>query len=273
MKGILHTEKISSGYKNFRLKDLSVNIRNESITGIIGPNGSGKTTLIKTLTGDLALLGGKIFYKDQNIQTYKKKDYAKEVAIVSQLPAVPDLRVQDYILLGRIPYYKKFQFFETEENIRIVTQIMEYTGVIAFKGRSLKELSGGEQQLCHITRALAQSPKLLILDEPTNFLDISHQVKILDLLHRLSTLEKLTILMVMHDLNLASEYCDYLFMMKEGEIFVEGEPGEVLNYKNIEQVYNTAVLVKENPISNKPFVFVVSRNELNKHKKKYYIKK
>jgi iron complex transport system ATP-binding protein len=272
MKSILCADKIHSGYANFCLNGLSLKIMDGSITGIIGPNGSGKTTLIKSLSGNLALSSGGVFFKEKNIKDYNRKEYAREVAIVSQLPAIPSIRVQDYILLGRIPYYKKFQFFETGENVRFVTQVMEYTGVISLKDRSLNELSGGEKQLCHITRALAQKPELLILDEPTNFLDISHQVKILDLLHRLKKTEKLTILIVMHDLNLASEYCDYLFMMKEGEVFVEGKPGEVLDYSNIEQVYDTAVLVKENPISAKPFIFVISHNELNKHKKKYQIK-
>ncbi|MCK5700621.1 MAG: ABC transporter ATP-binding protein, partial [Cyclobacteriaceae bacterium] len=133
-----------------------------------------------------------------------------------------------------------------------------------YKNKLMCELSGGEQQLAAIARALTQEPDLLLLDEPTSHLDISHQMQILNLIQQLNENMNLTVLMIIHDLNLAAEYCNYLVMMNDGEIFIKGEPKEVLNYNNIEEVYKTVVITHENPLSKKPVVLLVSEKTLNK---------
>ena len=141
---------------------------------------------------------------------------------------------------------------------------MKLTGVDKLKGKYMNALSGGEQQLAGIARALTQEPDLLLLDEPTSHLDITHQVQTLNLIRRLSCELGLTVLMIIHDLNLAGEYCDSLIMMQEGHIRKKGLPVEVLNYSDIEAVYETVVVVRTNPISNKPVVFLVSEEVIKK---------
>jgi len=145
---------------------------------------------------------------------------------------------------------------------------MKLTDVYRHKDKPMTELSGGEQQLAAIARALTQEPQLLLLDEPTSHLDISHQVQILNLIQQLNQQLNLTVLIIIHDLNLAGEYCDYLVMMNNGGIHIKGTPHEVLNYQTIEAVYNTVVITRENPISKKPVVFLVSESVMKQEKLK-----
>ncbi|MCI0480139.1 MAG: ABC transporter ATP-binding protein, partial [Candidatus Dadabacteria bacterium] len=146
---------------------------------------------------------------------------------------------------------------ETKRDEEIADRAMELTDTIRFKDRSMSEISGGERQLVLIARALAQEPKLLLLDEPTSNLDITHQVRVLDLLKKLNKELSLTVVIVLHDLNLASEYCDRVALMSDGSIYREGPPQDVLNYKTIEDVYKTVVVVEKNPVSKKPYVFLI----------------
>jgi iron complex transport system ATP-binding protein len=144
----------------------------------------------------------------------------------------------------------------------VIEKAMALCDVLAFRERRISELSGGERQRAILAQGFAQEPRLLLLDEPTTHLDIGHQVEILDLIRRLNREGDLTVIMVLHDLNLASEYCDRLILLKEGSIFKEGTPQEVLTFENIEKVYNTVVIVKENPNSLKPYILLVSEEEL-----------
>ena len=141
---------------------------------------------------------------------------------------------------------------------------LELTGLTQYADQSLAEMSGGEQQLAAIARALCQQPELLILDEPTAFLDITHQVAIMDLLKRLNKEEGMGVIMVLHDLNLASEYCHRLLLLNQGRMHKLGTPQEVLTYNTIEEVYKTVVVVKNNPISNRPYIFPISQEYIRK---------
>ena len=143
---------------------------------------------------------------------------------------------------------------------------MKLTNIWRLRDKMMNEISGGEQQLAGIARALTQEPQLLLLDEPTAHLDITHQVQVLDLLQKLNKELKLSVLMNIHDLNLAGEYCDYIIMLKNGKVHSQGEPSAVLNYKNIEEVYNTVVITEINPVSKKPAVFLVSGQTMTKNK-------
>lgn len=265
MNHFFEIEDFSCGYPGkFILEEISFEIKKGDFVGIIGPNGSGKTTLFNGISGELNTLSGSSRINGKFIQQMSLKERAQNLAVVTQNIEVGSMTVEEYVLMGRIPYRKQFQFFETKNDVAIAEKYMELTGVTALKNKFMNALSGGEQQLAGIARALTQEPELLLLDEPTSHLDITHQVQILNLIRRLSNELGLTVLMIIHDLNLAGEYCDSLIMMQNGRIRKKGRPHEVLNYKDIEAVYNTVVITRTNPISGKPVVFLVSEEILRK---------
>jgi iron complex transport system ATP-binding protein len=265
MNHFFQIKDFSCGYPGrFTLQGISFEIKKGDFVGIIGPNGSGKTTLFKGISNELHALAGSTKLNGELIQKMSLKKKAQNVAIVTQNIEVGSMTVEEYVLMGRIPYRSQFQFFETKEDISIANKYMELTGVTRLKDKYMNALSGGEQQLSGIARALTQEPDLLLLDEPTSHLDITHQVQILNLIRRLSHDLGLTVLMIIHDLNLAGEYCDSLVMMQEGRMRKMGTPTEVLNYVDIEAVYDTVVVTRTNPISGKPVVFLVSEEVIGK---------
>jgi len=259
VKQFFQLNNFSCGYPGkFTLENIGFEINKGDFVGIIGPNGSGKTTLFKGISNELSALKGYSKLNGINIQKMNLKEKAQNLAVVTQNIEVGNMTVEEYVLMGRMPYRKQFQFFETPEDFEIAKKYMELTRISWMKDKFMNALSGGEQQLAGITRALAQEPKLLLLDEPTSHLDITHQVQILNLIRRLSRELGLTVLMIIHDLNLAGEYCDSLIMMQKGRLRKKGLPSEVLNYADIEAVYDTVVVTRTNPISGKPVVFLVS---------------
>lgn len=266
----LKIEDLTCGYgQGFNLRRVSVSLEQGALAGIIGPNGSGKTTLFKGISGQLPTKSGYIHLHNTKLSHLKLKEKAKRVAVVSQFPDTADITVEDYVLMGRLPYREAFQFFEPRKDVLIARKYMRLTGVYVHRKKYLSQLSGGEQQLAAIAQALTQEPELLLMDEPTSHLDITHQVEILNLIQRLNREMNLTVLMIIHDLNLAAEYCDYLIMMKEGTIHTKGTPQEVLTYEKIEQVYDTVVVTQTNPLSGKPAIFLVSENILKEIQAKY----
>lgn len=267
MKDFLLLNDYSCGYKNsFKLSDISFSVPKGDFAGIVGPNGSGKTTLLKGITGEFKLFGGTISLNNMNMSTMSLMEKARNIAVVSQFSEVADIPVEDYVLMGRLPYRIRWQFFETKKDFDTAEQYMKLTNIHHLRHKLMTQLSGGELQLASIARALTQEPELLLLDEPTSHLDISHQVQILNLIQQLNVELNLTVLMVIHDLNLAGEYCDHLIMMKAGKVYIKGEPQEVLDYNHIEEVYNTVVITQKNPLSGKPVVFLVSDKVLSRGK-------
>jgi len=248
----------SCGYPSFKLSDISFTLERGTFAGIIGPNGSGKTTLFRGITGALSTLAGEVRLQGKSLRDLSLQKRAQNIAIVTQTVDAGHITVEDYVLMGRLPYHSRFQFFETRSDYDIAHKYMELTGVLKYKDKLMAELSGGEQQRAAIARALTQEPELLLLDEPTSHLDITHQVRILNLLQHLNDELGLTVLMVIHDLNLASEYCNQLILFREGNIFLQGAPEHVLTFDTIETVYKTPVITRINPYSNKPVIFLVS---------------
>lgn len=262
-KDILSIQNLCCGYPKFQLSDINVNIGKGLFAGIIGPNGSGKTTLFKAIIGTLSIRSGKIVLNDRNLKSFSPRNRAQNIAIVSQFIDAGEMSVEEYVLLGRTPYHSRFSFFESAEDFQIARKYMGMTDTLRFKDQLMSELSGGEQQLAAIARALTQQPELLLLDEPTSHLDITHQVHILNVLQQLNLEMGLSVLMVIHDLNLASEYCDRLILINQGKVHTQGTPEEVLTFQNIEDVYQTVVVTQNNPLSGKPAVFLASRKVLN----------
>ncbi|MBL7151669.1 MAG: ABC transporter ATP-binding protein [Candidatus Omnitrophica bacterium] len=258
---MLQVHDLTCGYDTkFFLKNINFKIKEKEFVGIIGPNGSGKTTLLRALTKIIRPRQGSIYLEGDNIENLTFKELAKKIAVVSQgLDMELRMEAEEYVLLGRIPYRRGWQFIEAHFDRDIAEGAMASTDTLKFRDRLMENLSGGERQLVVIARALAQQPKLMLLDEPTSHLDITHQVAVLDLLKRLNSNNGLTVAVVLHDLNLASEYCDRLILLQDGRIYKIGIPQEVLTYQTIEEVYKTVVVVKQNPVSLKPYVFLVSQ--------------
>lgn len=259
---MLEIKDLTCGYDSkFVLKDINFRINSGEFLGVIGPNGSGKTTLLRAITRVLKPKKGSIVFYGKDIAQMGFKELAREIAVVSQNFEAGFMTVEEFVLLGRIPHYEKFQFLEAKKDIGIAEKCMSLTDTSRFKDCFLKEISGGERQLALIARALTQEPRLLLLDEPTAHLDITHQVRILDLIRRLNKEFNLTVIMVLHDLNLASEYCQRLALINEGRVHKIGQPEEILNYQVIEEVYKTVVVIKKNPISSRPYMLLVSEEE------------
>ena len=264
---MLRINGLGCGYYDRQvLWDINLEVPPKEIMGIIGPNGSGKTTLLRAVSRLLKPKQGSIHLDGKDIWQMKYRELAKRVAVVSQGLPEETLTVEEFVLLGRIPHFEGLQFLETNHDFEVAEGCMALTDVLRLKDRPIGQISGGERQLALIARALTQEPALLLLDEPTTYLDIAHQVGMLDLIKRLNRKLGLTVLMVLHDLNLASEYCDKVALLSNGKIYKQGRPEEVLNYKVIEDVYKTVVVLQKNPVSKKPYILLVSEEE--RHKKK-----
>ncbi len=256
---MLKIKNLVCGYPSgFTIKNISFEVKGNEFLGIVGPNGSGKTTLIKTITKLIRPVRGEIILDGENIGEMNFQDIAKKIAVVPQTFNMEfDMSVEEFVSLGRIPHRKTFQFLETPLDEEITRDVMRLTETFELKERAISNLSGGEIQRVAIARALAQKPQLLLLDEPTSHLDIGHQIRLLDLLRQLNRDNFLTIIAIFHDLNLASEYCDRLLLLKDGRVHSIDSPEKVLTYQILEEVYNTLLVVQKNPISNKPYVIVV----------------
>ena len=264
MGALLKIDNLSAGYyKEDVIKGVCLEINQGDFMGIIGPNGSGKTTLLRLATRVLYPRKGKIYLRDKDIFQMDLKEFCRRVAFVSQdISTNFSFTVMEIVLMGRIPHLKRLQF-ETKRDIEIAENALSLTDTLSLKDKLVDELSAGERQRVIIARALTQEPELLLLDEPTSHLDIGHQIQILDLLKKLNRSNELTIAMILHDLNLASNYSNRIALLDKGSIFKEGRPEEVLNYENIEAVYKTIVLVNENPVTHKPNVVLVPGGKQN----------
>ncbi|MCG8548772.1 MAG: ABC transporter ATP-binding protein, partial [Desulfobacterales bacterium] len=219
---------------------------------------AGKTSLLRTVCGNLAPFKGDIVLKGKKIATRTRSDLARQMAVVRQNQAPMPIKVQPYVLLGRLPFFKPFQFFESRKDLDLARHFMSVTGILDLADSAMDQISGGERQLAALARALTQEPEILVLDEPTAHLDITHQARILDLISGLRDHLGLTVLMVIHDLNLAAEYSDELVLLNKerGRIHAMGTPEEILTRENILAVYHTPVRVEKNPKSGRPCIFI-----------------
>lgn len=263
MLEFIDIKDITCGYHNFTvLKNISFKIEAGDFLGIIGPNGSGKSTLLKSISHTLKPCEGAINYGDSNLYSMPNTQIARNFAFVPQDTSFNFLfTVWEIVLMGRIPYLKPMQK-ENRHDFELAAESMRITDTFNLKDREVDTLSAGEKQMVIIAKALTQEPRVLFLDEPTSHLDIGHQIKILNLLKELNKNKKITVIIVLHDLNLASEYCDKILLLNEGRVSKIGPPSEVLTYETIESVYKTLVVVNKNPISGKPHILLVRKKFL-----------
>lgn len=242
------------------IEDLSFHVEGGEFWGIIGPNGSGKTTLLKILYGLIDPQRGRVFIDGGELRRMKRSDIAKKIAVVPQETQISfPFTSLEVVLMGRSPYLGRLRF-EGRDDFEIAETAMRLTDTFHFSRRPVNELSGGERQRILIARALAQEPEIILLDEPTSNLDIGHQVEFYDLISRLNREKKLTILTVSHDINLASEYCRKIILLKGGRIFKMGSPRDVVVEESIRQVYGSRVLVDENPVTKSPRITLLRKD-------------
>lgn len=253
---MLKISGLSCGYgKRVVLQEVSFVIKPGEFMGIIGPNGSGKTTLLRAITGLLRPFEGTISLEGRETHEMARRQLAQKVAVVTQLPeATPPFSVEEFVLMGRVPHWGRFQLLETAKDVERAERAMTLTGIEYARDCRMGELSGGEQQLAFVARALAQEPRLLLLDEPTAHLDIGHQGQIMDLLRQLNKEQSLTIVVVLHDLALASLYCQRLILLHEGRLRKIGPPKRVLTKEMVEEVYQTTVSVMKASPKGSPII-------------------
>jgi iron complex transport system ATP-binding protein len=252
---ILNVDNIGFQYTDqWILRDVSFDARQGELIGIIGPNGSGKTTLLKVLGGILAPREGCVRIQGEPVHEMPRRRLAKIISGVSQnTPAVFPFTAQEVVLMGRSPHLGKWRF-EGEADFRIVRQAMALTETLSFRTRSMNELSGGERQRVLIARALAQEPKIMLFDEPLTFMDIRHQIALLDLLKNLTCGQALTVIVVIHDINMAALYCDRVVLLHAGRVHAMGPPGDVITESGIAEVFRTNVSVNRHPVTGSPQV-------------------
>ena len=225
------------------VKDFSFAVQPHTITTIIGPNGCGKSTLLKALSKNKKIASGEVLIEDQSITTYSHKALAKKLAILPQSPLVPDdFSVRDLVSYGRNPYLDWMGRLK-EEDYRITDWAIRETGIAHLQHRKMSTMSGGERQSAWIAMALTQQPELLLLDEPTTYLDIAHQHEVLKLIQKINGEMGITVIMVLHDINQASRYSDHIIIMKEGKKMVEGTPKEVITQETFRDIFSIDVTI------------------------------
>lgn len=249
----LKVEHVDIGYSNsLIIEGLSVSIAKNKITTIIGPNGCGKSTLLKAISRILKTKSGAVYLDGNAIHKLGTKEVAKKMAILPQTADAPGgLTVFELVSYGRFPHQKGFGAL-TKEDYEHIYWAIEVTGLNEFKDRPIEALSGGQRQRVWIAMALAQDTEILILDEPTTYLDLAHQLDILLLLQRLNEEEGRTIIMVLHDLNHASRFSHYMIAMKDGALLKEGTPEEVMTCPNLQLVFNIDASIATCPFSANP---------------------
>ncbi|WP_447956112.1 ABC transporter ATP-binding protein [Vreelandella sp. EE7] len=234
------------------LKGVDIAVEEGRLTVLLGPNGCGKSTLLKTLARTLSPTAGHVYLDGKDIHRSNTRDVARRLGILPQGPVAPEgLTVKQLVGMGRFPHQGLWQK-NTRQDSAAVDEAMAYTNVGEFAERSVDALSGGQRQRCWIAMVLAQQTDLILLDEPTTFLDLKVQVDLLELLSRLAHEKNRTLLLVLHDLNLAAAYADHLVLMRDGQIITSGAPGQVFTAENLERVFNLDAQILFDPESGHP---------------------
>ncbi|MCR8867082.1 ABC transporter ATP-binding protein [Priestia megaterium] len=249
----LTAEKLSISYDSTSIiNNIDLHIPEGKISIIIGSNGCGKSTILRSLARLLKPTQGCIYLNGKDIHQHSSKEVAKQLAILPQSPEAPeDLTVKELCYYGRHPHKGLFARYSTEDH-KIVSDALQSTKMEHLSDRTLDALSGGQRQRAWIAMALAQGTDLLLLDEPTTYLDLAHQIEVLELLSNLNKQQNRTIVMVLHDLNQAARYADHLISISCGKIYTEGSPKQVFTEEMIEEVFGLSCKIIDNPVDHSP---------------------
>ena len=238
------------------LKDIRLSIRKGGSLGIIGPNGSGKTSLLNLLSAITEAKSGVVYYRARNVLDYSRKEFAQSVAVLQQdaLPAI-DFTVRQVVEMGRFPH-QNWLGEESESVDSLIDRVLEKMALVSLQNRELSHLSGGERQRVALAKIMVQEPSLVLLDEPTTYLDIGHQIQLMDEIQAWQLETELTVISVLHDLNLAALYCERLVLLDQGKIIKIGTPAEVIKKEIIEEVYGTTPVIIQHPSARVPQVIL-----------------
>ena len=252
---MLHVRDLTVSYGAAKIIDgLALDVPRGGVTTIVGPNGCGKSTLLRAVAGLIPRERGEVVLNGRNTTEMKRREIARTLAVLPQTPVAPDgLTVRDLVGRGRHPHQTWLR--QTSGNDRaMVDEVMELTQVAEFAERPLERLSGGQRQRAWIAMVLAQDTPLVLLDEPTTYLDLSHCVELLALIRRLADEMGRTVVMVLHDLNLAARFSDQLVVMKGGEVQAAGTPAEVVSEQLLADVFSLPAVVTEDPVAGGPLI-------------------
>jgi len=255
----LHTEHLDAGYGERRVvKDLELSVHDGSITTIIGPNGCGKSTLLRALGRLLRPQSGQVMLDGHEIHTMNTREVATKLALLPQAPIAPEgLVVRDLVSRGRHPRQSWLRQWSRDDE-SVVDETLAWTSMSELADRPVDQLSGGQRQRAWIAMALAQDTDLLLLDEPTTYLDLSHQIEVLDLVRNLNRHRGRTVVMVLHDLNLAARYSDRLVAMRDRVMVSEGTPEEVLTAEMLRETFRLDAQVIADPVTKRPMVVPIA---------------
>ncbi|MBM7602984.1 iron complex transport system ATP-binding protein [Metabacillus crassostreae] len=260
-------QNVSGGYLNKSIvKNISFTIEKGHFYALIGPNGSGKTTLSKLITGVLPLQSGSILILDKSLKQYSSIQRAEMMAVLSQEASVEfDFSVEEIVMLGRYPHQKGFFKTISNQDKQIVKDVMEKTYVYQYRKKLFKQLSGGEKQRVLLAKALAQEPKILILDEPTNHLDMRHTLEMLQHLKDYQKQHDLTILAILHDLNIASLFSDKIGLLHHGHLVETGDLSLLQKEEKLQEVYEVAIKTSFHPVIAKPQISLIPKKQKPLH--------
>jgi iron complex transport system ATP-binding protein len=251
----LRADGVSLGYDGRAVvEQLDLAVADGAVTVIVGPNACGKSTLLRALARLLRPTGGHVILDGEVIQSLPTKEVARRLGLLPQTPIAPEgITVVDLVARGRSPHQKLFQQWSSRDE-RAVQQALSATSTVELAGRSVDELSGGQRQRVWIAMAIAQETELLLLDEPTTFLDIAHQIDVLDLVARLNRDEGRTVVVVLHDLNMACRYADQIVAMRDGAVVASGSPHDVITAATVREVFGIDAIVIDDPVTGTPLV-------------------
>jgi len=256
----LETKSLSLSYDGAPvIEGLDLAIPHGETTVIVGANACGKSTLLRGIARLLRPDAGVVELDGRDIRSLPTREVARVIGILPQSPVAPEgITVSDLVGRGRYPHQGWFRQWSTEDD-RIVREALTMTSILHLAGRRVEQLSGGQRQRVWIAMALAQNPDILLLDEPTTFLDVAHQLEVLDLVLQLNREHGTTVAMVLHDLNLAARYADNLVLMREGAVIATGEPAEVITIENLKEAFGLDARIVADPVAGSPMVVPIGR--------------